>query len=64
MFSLYDNVIIKSKNISGILVDIRNTEQGAVFSVESNVRGNRMDGYGGIWPIFDCLENDLELNIH
>lgn len=62
MFRLYDNVVIKSKNISGIIVDIRETENRSVFTVESNVKGKREDGYGGTWPIFDCFENDLELD--
>ncbi len=60
MFNLYDNVLIKTKNIPGVIVDILHSENGAIYTVESNIKGKRDDGYGGIWPLFDCKENELQ----
>ena len=60
MFKLYDDVIIKDKHISGIIIDIIETQKGTVFTVESNNKGKREDGYGGIYPLFDCSENEIE----
>lgn len=60
MFNLYDKVRIKSKNISGIIVDIVEISNTKTITVESDIKGNRDDGYGGIYPLFDCGENDLE----
>lgn len=60
MFNLYDKVIIKSKNLLGTIVDIMKKENETIITVESDVKGKREDGYGGIFPIFDCKEEDLE----
>lgn len=55
MFELYEKVLIKSKNIIGTIIDIHNN----IYTVESDTKGRRNDGYGGEWPIFECLEHDL-----
>lgn len=60
MFNLYDKVIIKSKNLLGTIVDIVKKENETIITVESDVKGKREDGYGGIFPLFDCKEKDLE----
>ncbi|MDD6396067.1 MAG: hypothetical protein PUB37_07845 [Firmicutes bacterium] len=60
MFKLYDNVIIKDKHISGTIIDIIETQKGLVFTVESNDKGKWEDGYGGIYPLFDCSETEIE----
>lgn len=62
MYNLYDKVIIKSKNISGTIIDIVKKNNGNVITVESDVKGKRNDGYGGDYPIFDCMEDDLQMN--
>ncbi len=60
MFDLYDKVHIKSKNIPGTIVDIVEIAGVKTITVESDIKGKRDDGYGGIYPLFDCEENDLE----
>lgn len=59
LFELYENVLIKAKNISGTIVDIINDGEERIYTVESNVKGEYDDGYGGIWPLFNCKENDI-----
>ena len=59
MFNLYDNVLIKTKNLIGTIVDIRKFGEDTIFTVESNIKGSRADGFGGIWPLFDCKEDEL-----
>ena len=60
MFELFDQVKIISKNKTGTIVDIRETADGTIFEVESNVKGLDNDGYGGIWPIYTCKEHEIE----
>lgn len=61
MFNLYDKVLIKSKSVKGTIIDIMRNEHGVKITVESDTKGYREDAYGGIFPIFDCDENDLKL---
>lgn len=61
MFNLYDKVVIKSKNIPGTIIDIVKNSSRATITVESDIKGNRTDGYGGDFPIFNCEEKDLIL---
>ncbi len=61
MFSLYDKVLIKSKNVEGTIIDIVKNKNNTKITVESNVKGKHSDGYGGVFPIFDCVEEDLKL---
>lgn len=59
MIKLFEKVKIKSKNLIGTIVDIRNSDGKTIFMVESdtpNVEG----GYGGEWKLFDCLEEEIE----
>ena len=60
MFALYDTVLIKSKNIPGTIIDIVTSDGKKTYTVESNVKGRRTDGYGGVWPLFCCAENELQ----
>ncbi len=60
MFNLYDKVIIKSKNLPGTIVDIVTKGDEKMITVESDIKGRREDGYGGVFPLFDCEEKDLE----
>lgn len=60
MFELFEKVKIKSKNLIGTIVDISGDPNDLNITVESDTKGYRDDGYGGVWPLFDCKENDLE----
>lgn len=59
MFELYENVFIKAKNIPGTIVDIINDGEERIYTVESNIKGERDNSYGGIWPLFDCKEDEI-----
>jgi len=59
MFALYDKVVIKSKNLAGTIVDIRNINAETIYTVESDVEGKREDGYGGLFPLFECKEEEI-----
>lgn len=61
MFNLYDSVLIKTKNIPGTIVDILTSGNETVYTVESDKKGKSDDGFGGIWPLFDCKESDLQI---
>lgn len=61
MFALYDKVLINKINIIGTIVDIYSTNEKTTFTVESDTKGYRSDGYGGVFPLFDCTENEISL---
>lgn len=60
MFNIYDKVLIKSRDIIGTIVDIRETNMGKIITVESDRKGKVADAYGGIWPLIDCNEDELK----
>lgn len=60
MFKLFDTVRIKRNNVIGTIVDIDDTSSDVKYVVESDTKGERSDGFGGIWPLFDCNEADIE----
>lgn len=55
-----DKVRIIDKNLICTVVDVSTSDGKRVYIVESDVKGKRADGYGGIYPLFDCFENELE----
>lgn len=59
MFEMFDKVKIKSKDLIGTIVDIRESQNTVIYTVESDVKGKRSDGYGGIYPLFDCTEYEI-----
>lgn len=60
MFELYDKVKIKSKNLIGTIVDIATIKGEKIITVESDTESAFEGGYGKMFPLFDCTENDLE----
>lgn len=60
MINLFDKVMIKSENLIGTVVDIRYSDGKTIFTVESDVEGEIKGRDGGIFPLFDCLENEIE----
>lgn len=60
MINLFDKVLIKSENLIGTVVDIRDGSGKTVFTVESDAEGEIDGRDGGIFPLFDCLENEIE----
>ncbi len=60
MFNMYDRVRIVSKDLIGTIVDERKSAGKTIYTVESDTKGKRSDGYGGVFPLFDCAENELE----
>ena len=59
MFELCDKVKIRSNDIVGTIVDISNIDGHNIYIVESDV-ANALGGYGGVWKLFDCYEDDIE----
>ena len=60
VFELFEKVRIISKDLIGTIVDISETDGKTKYVVESDVKGKRLDGFGGIYPLFDCTEEDIE----
>lgn len=59
MLNMYDKVRILSKDLIGTIVDIRKSGNETIYTVESDTKGKRSDGYGGVFPLFDCKENEI-----
>jgi len=59
MLNMFDKVRILSKDLNGTIVDIRKSNNETIYTVESDTKGKRSDGYGGIFPLFDCKENEI-----
>ena len=56
-----DKVRIKKNNIIGVIIDIYEVDDTKYFSVESIEKGvTTEDGYGGDFPIFDCVADEIE----
>ena len=53
MFNEYDRVLIKGRNITGIIVDIR-TITKKIYMVESDKLTDNT------YELFDCFENEIE----
>lgn len=60
MFELFEKVRIISKDLVGTIVDVRENNGKTKYIVESDEEGERPDGFGGIFPLFDCEEKDIE----
>lgn len=61
MFKEYEKVRIKSSGIVGVIVD-RIVRDGVVkYIVESDEENPGVKGYGDSFPLFDCVDEDLEL---
>ncbi|MBS7176259.1 Uncharacterised protein [uncultured Ruminococcus sp.] len=56
---LFDKVKIIENGIFGTVVDIYQDNGSSVFVVESDSEKAK-GGYGDKWPLFDCLENEIE----
>ena len=56
---LFDKVKIIENGIFGTVVDIYQDNGSFVFVIESDSE-KAEGGYGDKWPLFDCLENELE----
>lgn len=59
MFKLYDRVLIKSKKITGIVVDKSFVNGKEIYVIETD-QPFIEDGYGGKWKLFDCFEEEIE----
>lgn len=60
MFEEFDHVKITDWDIPGIIVSKNITDGVAWYVVESDLPGPMEGGYGGLWPLFDCMDEDLE----
>lgn len=55
-----DKVRIRKTGLVCTVVDVRpSAGQQTAYTVESDTQ-NAAGGYGGIWPLFDCAEDELE----
>ncbi len=59
MFKLNDKVKIKSSGIKGTVVDVSVKDGKPVYIVESDTE-NTPGGYGDLWKLYDCNDNELE----
>ena len=59
MFDEYEHVKIKSKGVTGIIVDKSRRNGTLWYVIEGDEPGERTDAYGDLWPLFDCTEDDL-----
>lgn len=59
MFEEYEIVKIKKNGLIGTIVEKSTVNGRTVYIVESNTKGKRDDGYGGIWPLYNCYGEDL-----
>lgn len=60
MYSECEKVKIKAIGLTGIIVDISERNGIRKYIVESDEPNPNVKGYGNIWPLFDCEEEDLE----
>lgn len=60
MINLFDKVRIKSENLIGTVVDIEKSDDKTIYCVESDTEGEIEGRAGGIFPLFDCLEEEIE----
>lgn len=61
MFKEYEKVRIKSSGIIGDIVDKTVHNGVAKYIVESDEEHPGIEGYGETFPLFDCIDDDLEL---
>ena len=59
MYEYLDKVYVKSKNVSGIIVDITETKP-TMYIVESDIYDAKNDE----WPLYDCYADDLKFIAH
>ena len=59
MFNLFDKVRIKRNGIVGTIIDKTVINGKTEYIVESDTKGEIDGAYGGIWPEFDCVDEDL-----
>lgn len=60
-FELYERVKIKKNDVVGQIIDITKRENGTVYTVESETKGNRADAdYPGEWPLYDCKSTEID----
>lgn len=59
MFNLFDKVKIKRNSIVGTIIDKTVINGKTEYIVESDTKGQMDGAYGGIWPEFDCVDEDL-----
>ena len=60
MFEEYEHVTMIRSGRSGLIVDKRVTDGKTWYMVESDIQGPIEGGYGDLWPLFDCTDEDLE----
>lgn len=60
MFELYDKVKIKKNGLSGVVVDVYSVGETKHYSVEADEKTDEAGGYGGDYPIFDCVAAEIE----
>ena len=58
MYTEGDKVRIKATGLVCEVVDVRQSE-GKRYTVESDSK-DAVGGYGDIWPLFDCSEDEIE----
>jgi hypothetical protein len=59
-FALGDPVIIRSNNLEGTVINIKETENGKIYVVEQDSKINPDDDYGDNWPVFYCTQDEIE----
>ena len=61
MFELYERVKVKKNGVTGEIIDIAELENGTIYTVESDTKGERSDSdYPSEWPMYDCKANEIE----
>ena len=60
MFSEYEHVKMKNRNLTGTIVHKYDLDGKIWYMVESDMQGPIEGGYGDLWPLFDCTDEDLE----
>lgn len=58
---LNDTVRIKNENIIGTIVDISHRNSTTYYVVEALKKGVIKGKDGGVWPLFDCKKEDIEV---
>ena len=59
MFELFDVVKIKRNGVIGTIIDKTVIDGRTEYIVESNTKGEVEGAYGGLWPEYDCVDDDL-----
>lgn len=62
MFEMNDKVKIKETGLICTVMDhiVTNNQDFYVIESDTKAAGEAAEGWGGEWPLYTCLENELE----